>query len=362
MTHCASLEGSTSTALGSMAMFYATRCNSTATFLSWEAALGEILIFTKAFSSVHMMKRGTRLDLSLSNIGGRLFYLAVEGELHSFSLRATTVRALVDDVSSWMVARELILDGFRYDRIIDADVPEGREDHFSPTDAESRIAWLSRQREQDLKVHFKPQPWEQLIKVLRDMGHQEIAKQVAIAKQEQIRKHKFIFHAKYGALCRYGYRPGILIAWALGVAVVWAAIFKVGADMGVMAPTDRHIIEDTKDATCRPEGGGNWTTCASLHSHGYPAFDPIVYSFDLILPVISTQQTKDWAPLTTRGCKSVNRFGVCQSHADEGDNSNVSGYWPLGVAIWLLARSENLAGWIFGLMFVAIVSGLIKKD
>jgi hypothetical protein len=42
--------------------------------------------------------------------------------------------------------------------------------------------------------------------------------------------------------------------------------------------------------------------------------------------------------------------------------STTSGYWLLGLAFWLLARIVTLAGWAFGLMFVAIVSGLIKRD
>jgi hypothetical protein len=236
----------------------------------------------------------------------------------------------------------LLLDGFRYGRFIDAEVFDPHSDnwtrHFSPTDADTRIRWLDRQRDEDRTINFKPQPWEHLIKVLREMGHQEAAKQVAIAKQTRLRKETragALWHRIYGVLCGYGYRPGLLIVWAIGVAVVCAALFKVGASIGVMAPTDRRVIEEVKDIACRPEYGGNWTTCSSLHASGYPSFDPIVYSFDLILPVIATQQTKDWAP------QSV---------------------WRFGILFWLMARVENLVGWIFGLMFVAIVSGLIKKD
>ncbi len=38
------------------------------------------------------------------------------------------------------------------------------------------------------------------------------------------------------------------------------------------------------------------------------------------------------------------------------------GYSVSGVLLWLVARAENLIGWIFGLMFIATVSGLIKRD
>jgi len=66
----------------------------------------------------------------------------------------------------------------------------------------------------------------------------------------------------------------------------------------------------------------------------------VIYSIDLILPVLSTQQTKDWAPLTKIGKR----------------------YWRLGIFFWFLTQLEILMGWIFGLMFVAMVSGFVKKD
>jgi len=99
---------------------------------------------------------------------------------------------------------------------------------------------------------------------------------------------------------------------------------------------DRRITEEVKDIACRPERGGNWTTCSSLHRHGYPSFDPILYSLDLILPVISTQQTKDWAPLTTTPCREITWSGRCQHSLEEEVMSNTSGYWwPAGVLFWL---------------------------
>jgi hypothetical protein len=73
----------------------------------------------------------------------------------------------------------------------------------------------------------------------------------------------------------------------------------------------------------------------------YPAFDPLVYSFDLILPVIATQHVREWTPLTTKADGST---------------------WRLGFLVWTLSRLENLFGWILGLMFVATVAGLVKKD
>ncbi len=72
----------------------------------------------------------------------------------------------------------LQLDGLTYDRFGD------------PTDvlASARIASLDLQQPKDLYEAFKPQPWEQMIKVLRDMGHYKEARSVAIEKQVRLRE------------------------------------------------------------------------------------------------------------------------------------------------------------------------------
>jgi hypothetical protein len=260
-------------------------------------------------SFTHGVNR-SEIVLSRSEIGGRFFFRRVTGAVESIIMRVATITAIADDIKSWGIADQLLLDGLQYRRFIDAhleDEPDVWSHHISPTDAASRIAWLDRQREQDLGLEFKPQPWEQLITVLREVGHQEGARQVAIAKQERIHKSTRIsalLHRLYGITCRYGYRPSWLILWAIGVAVVGAVLFKIAGSTGVMAPTDRRMFEEVKDIACRPEHGGNWTTCPTLHRRGYPSFDPTVYSLDLILPVIATQQTKDWAPLTTVPCQT----------------------------------------------------------
>lgn len=310
----------------------------------------------------------SELVLTRADIGGRIFFRKVTGAAQSITLRGASVAAVVDDKDSWKIADELLLDGFRYNRFVDTDIQDGSDawvHHSSPTDSKSRIEWLDRQRAQDLTTDFKPQPWEQLIKVLREIGLEDGAKTVAIAKQDRIHKSKRVselLHRIYGWLCGYGYWPSLLIVWAFVVALTGAGLFQAAAVLGVMAPTDWRIVADTTDPGCRPERGGNWTTCQSLHRRGYPSFDPVVYSFDLIVPVIATQQTKDWAPATTWRCQHRNLLGFCQLPLQENVISTTSGYWLLGLAFWLLARFVTLAGWAFGLMFVAIVSGLIKRD
>ena len=320
------------------------------------------------------------LDMSQARVNGSFFWYNVTSTSGQISLLATHVRTLFYDKRSWTAeAGTLILDGFHYDRIIGvARIGENKQVVEAAIDAELLEAWLANQRQEDLVQDFRPQPWEHLIRVLRQMGHDGAARSIAIAKQRRLKARlrasardrlnelrallrnrgmntgRQIFHAcarwlmasgrviwrwLYGVSCAYGYRPTRLIFWAICFAVLFCGVFKWAAAEGVMAPTDQRVLE--KIDRCGPEKGVNWTRCPALLDHGYPPFDPVIYSFDLIAPVISTEQTKRWAPSTTK-----------QGHR----------YWRTGLVFWTLARVANLLGWIFGLMFVAHVSGLVKKD
>ena len=75
---------------------------------------------------------------------------------------SASVRVLADDMNSWPVRGNLKLEGFVYGRMI------GR----APTDAKSRLDWLSRQSS------FARQPYHQLAKILRDDGNVTGAQQV----------------------------------------------------------------------------------------------------------------------------------------------------------------------------------------
>jgi hypothetical protein len=325
-------------------------------------------------SDVDRSQEKIAIDLSRAIVVGTLWLTGRHGEVAAFhggvDLTSAKIGRIVDAVVASAPCSTcdallagaragptfLRLDGLTYDRF------------GEPTDvtALSRIAFLYLQREKDLEEVFKPQPWEQMIKVLRDMGHYREARSVAIEKQIRLRKAGKIsgprfWHKLYGGLSRYGYRPYLLILWALGIAAGCASLFEVGARYGVMMPTDRRILDEVKDPACRPELGGNWTKCPVLVGR-YPTFDSIVFSIDQILPVISTQQSKDWAVATVQPCSKMGCFGFCATPAEPGISNTKAAYWPAGLGVWILARAENLIGWIFGLMFVAAVSGLIKRD
>ena len=106
-----------------------------------------------------MVLQGARVGdiFSWKEIGG--------GSRGHLNLEDARVNVLVDDVASWPKGEDrLILDGFEY----------GRLAGDAPLEAEKRLEWLERQK-QDV-VGFKPQPYEQLADVYDRMGHEEHAR------------------------------------------------------------------------------------------------------------------------------------------------------------------------------------------
>ncbi len=246
------------------------------------------------------------------------------------------------------------LDGFRYDRIIGV------------TDADRRIAWLRQQHGTHLTSEFKPQPWEQLIKVLRDMGHPYDAGEVAIAKQEQLRAAGKIkgsvrqaLHGLYGAFTGYGYRPLRLIYSAVAIWFLASLLYAHAAAIGIMAPTNAEIIAhrqlhtDLRGAVadsgaCGVRGevqpANFWPQCPGLPSE-YTTFYSFAYSLDLILPLVDLQQERDWAP------------AVSYTDARGTVRNSVAGQLIRAV-MWF----EILFGWTASLVLVAVLTRLVEKD
>ena len=270
------------------------------------------------------------------------------------NLAGARIGTLADgDLTVWQSGGHF-LDGFRYDRIFDV------------TNADRRIAWLRQQRGTHLTRAFKPQPWEQLIKVLRDMGHPYDAGEVAIAKQEQLRAAGKIkgpvrqaLHRLYGAFTGYGYRPLRLVYSAGVIWFVASLLYAHAAAIGIMAPSNAEIIAhrqlhtDLRGAAAdsgacgvrgevQPENF--WPQCPGLPSE-YTTFYSFAYSLDLILPLVDLQQEHDWAP------------AVSYSDARGTVHNSVAGQ-IIRAVMWF----EILFGWTASLVLVAVLTRLVEKD
>ena len=174
--------------------------------------------------------------------------------LNLFQARASK---LVDDVESWPSRGNLILDGFVYDTIA-----------VGPTDAESRLDWLSRQGE-----HQRASSYEQVASVIESLGKERDADQIRIAGQKFRRRSPDTSRATRTGLALleatagYGYRPGRAFIWILAAMLSGMIFFGLADHAGAVRPSEAPAAAD---------------------------FSPIAYSIDSFVPVIDFGYADDW--------------------------------------------------------------------
>lgn len=258
---------------------------------------------------------GVALNADRADVQGVLFWRQLQAPpAGRVSLAHATVGVLADDLESWPQPGALILNGFVYGAIAPA----------SMTDAARRLDWLRRQDPQ----LFSPQPYEQLAKVLRQMGHDDDARKIAIARKQaliarsgnpasRLARHLVLWPVGYG------YRPGRALGCLLALIALGTLIFSGPVGGGTMLPVKLGEAQVTA-----------YRTCAALPS-GYPRFQPLVYAIDTALPIIDFHQEAWWMP----------------------DEADVRGFWTQ-VYLWL----HIALGWLLTTLGIAAVTGIIKRD
>lgn len=299
-----------------------------------------------------------------SVIKGTFMFRNLREPANRISLASCHVGQLIDDAESW--GGDIVLDGFSYDCLTGG----------APTDAGTRLAWLAKQPADHFKgANFTPQPWQQLIRCLRTMGHIEEARQIAIRREEHLRAIDRIgqtpsnsngafrcayrrsargLHRGFGLLADFGYRPLKLVCWMIGVWLLAGSGYWWAAQNAVFAPSNPLVFDRIDYDHCRPfsdrDNGkarvGNWYLCGAGPGE-YTAFSPLAYSLDLILPLVDLQQERDWAPIipTPQAAwymelLALDRFRLTR----------------------LLVWCEILFGWIASLLLVAVLSGMTNRD
>ncbi|WP_433238385.1 hypothetical protein [Actinomadura nitritigenes] len=167
----------------------------------------------------------------------------------TIDLRHARIEILRDDPARWPARPQL--DGFVYQAI------------DKPGPLAARLAWL------DAADGYHPQPYEQLAAVFQGMGRDAEARTVRLAKQRRRRRTLPPLARAWGVAqdwtVGYGYRPlpaGILLAALLAVGTVLFAA--------------HHPVPLKKDEA--------------------PAFNPFLYTLDLLLPIISFGQEPAFNP------------------------------------------------------------------
>jgi predicted acyltransferase (DUF342 family) len=231
----------------------------------------------------------------------------------SLNLTDAKVGSLIDEAVSWPDKGRLRLDGFVYDRITEG-----------PTDAISRLRWL---RLQPDRLGFRPQPYEQLVTVLRRMGHEHQVAKVAIAKQKDLRKRgdlgwlgwiqSWFLYVAVG----YGYRAWLAFVWLTLLIVLGGHVFSRAHAANVLVPSDQAAYEKYENPKKREL------------PLVYPRFHALLYSLDVVSP-FDLGQKSHW-----RLIESVS-------------------YWRYE----FYSLFQLFVGWVLLLVAAAVPAGLIKKD
>jgi len=357
----------------------------------------------------------TALRLDGTHIAGAFHFkdlLSISGNI---SLVSAKVDSLIDDISSY--PNELEMDGFIYDRLI-----------YAPTDAKARLAWLDKQPKKysgldKIGKEFKSQPWQQLQKVLHEMGHHEDARQVAIAFEDRLREANLIgqtpedwckpvaktyrkiscgSHWLFGALIGYGYRPlrlffYMIAVWLIFGVIYWGAAVYGNNGNGVFAPSNPLVFQNKEYAACVPDSCAakveKTKACSALHNISQ-SISPIIFQNAEYKDCMSDIDVAK-AILAKKAVQGAGNWYLCEDLRaeytgfspftysldlilplvdlqQENDWSpmippptNTSAFWTWSPSheyfIRFLVWFEILFGWMASLLLVAVVSGLTKR-
>ena len=196
---------------------------------------------------------GNALDLAGASMD-ELVFLPRErpkGVVDLTNARASTFQ---DDSVSWPDV--LLLQGFIYEKLAN-----------TTTSARTRLDWLDQHQSS-----YLPEIYDQLGAAYRNAGLVEAARQAAIAKERrhsrELRLHKRMWSWVNYLSVGYGHRKWRAALWIIGLLAVGSNLFALAY------PAHMHRT-----------GNGDG-----------PAFSPVVYTLDVLLPFLGLGQANTWTP------------------------------------------------------------------
>ncbi|MGO4632936.1 oxidoreductase [Streptomyces sp. 2RAF24] len=212
------------------------------------------------FEGAHLNGDGVALDCVSMHVGDFDYRTAapLSGLVDLRSAQATWCQ---DSEQSW--PRKVLLEGFTYGSIRFGDAPSAAGDDGPPARDEvaRRLAWVRR------NPAYVPQPYEQLAGWYRQIGHDDDARRVLLAKQRHRRLTLSPPARVWGHLLDvtvgYGYRPWLAGVWLLALTLLGTLAFST------------HSPSPVK----RDEGS---------------PFQPLVYTLDLLIPLGGLGQRTGW--------------------------------------------------------------------
>ena len=275
----------------------------------------------------------------------------------SLDLTMASVGSLVYDAYFWKQKdlKTVYMDGFKYG-YIHGDI--------------SASFYLENMLGKMPRDEFAPQPYKQLAKVLRTMGHKSDADEVMIAlheKKMEISKHEslsYLFQKIYKWTSLYGYRPLRLVYIMLSIWIFFGFIYWYAASVAVFAPSNPLIFQKGYNCTIDQKGtpwdalpkdynaSNNWYYATPPE---YSTFQPFWYSLDLLLPTLDLQLEKDWGVVIPSPKGNWTDGSAFLTTNDNNEIVFIINY-QIRFFVWI----EILIGWILGIGLVAFVSGQLR--
>lgn len=336
---------------------------------------------------------GDALDLTSARIGAMLAFArpndrepariagpVLLSHAHCAVLDDTEIEPAAPGAEPWLGKDAvLVLDGFTYDRL----------GSNAPKDWRARKAWLDRQPKEDRKgAEFKPQPFEQLAKVLRETGHASEARSAGLIKQYRLHTGGALPWPSWTFrwllwLAGYGYRPqypAFIGALLMAVALL---IFASAYRQGYVTPAQPHeaIAQIGADvAAMSGEGDGAAPDCLAADlSEAVPSFHAGMYVIDAFVPLVDLDQESSWKPARLPRCGGDARTLARLDTFNPGwpFKTGEQGWWfsaitntidalvrwwaPRGGLLWL-QWILMIAGFAISALIAASLSGLIRRD
>jgi hypothetical protein len=298
------------------------------------------------------------VDFGRTTVDGAFFLRDGASVAGALSLNGATLGAIVDDPACWPAKGDLRLNRCLYGAFLGSVVG-----------ARERLDWLSRQTPERWGEDFWPQPYEQLARVLGEMGHDEDKRRVLVEKERLARRARrrragssamrlalFVKDAVMGLTTGYGRLPLLAIVWMIVLWAGGAAIYAQLDRMDAMRPNSIVVLRSPEWVLCAmprddtaalasvgtaraglAEPGEAQLACyrRQPEAAAYPKFNALMLSADAIIPGSGSGQGAYWSP-------------------DTRSSAGYSGKWFM--------YFQGIAGLALGLLAVAGFSGIVKSN
>ena len=283
------------------------------------------------------------VDLHVARIGNFVCKECGPTSEGVINLASTKAVAVDDDKKSWKLF-EFILDDFTYNAFYvdsprDADGCKGRKKWLAKRPKET----LSRKGGKKVKVPlpFSPLPYEQAAKVLFAMGHDDDAREILLAKEQEVTKRKKWWQKPlrwlWEKLAGYGYKPAQTCVAGMIVIAIGGGVFWFADQNERMVPHQPVVLAKEEYQTAR-KTGAHPAEAVRLAVPGYPEFNPLVFSADVFIPLFALHQEPFWYPVG--GSENILAWLAASQHA------LALAFGGAILALWMfIALDEELRSW-----------------